>query len=219
MRLRWRIASTTLRAALYMGMVSPGAAVRYRGRRSSRRTAPPRSAVGNRRAACTERHGDVYCCEDVVDQLMQGQGGSTAQDGARSPCAHGQQIRVRRLRGVCPPVHPAGQFVRLRFRDQARQIARGKQGLTCLRRRECGGEAGQPLLQARVFRRVHISNGTPRAGSGDRFDTSSGGRAAYTVLTMCRESAGQEPPPWGLTGDFSGTFKSVSGTFRGLSAA
>lgn len=93
---------------------------------------------------------------------MQGQGGFTAYDGARGPCAHGQQIRVRGLRGVCPPVHPTGEFVYLRFPDQVRQIARGEQGLTCLRRRECGGEAGQPLFQARVFRSVHVSNDPPR---------------------------------------------------------
>jgi hypothetical protein len=54
---------------------------------------------------------------------------------------------VRRLRGVCPAVHPTGQFVYPRFCDQVRQIAGGEQGLTRLRRRECGGEAGQPLFQ------------------------------------------------------------------------
>ena len=78
---------------------------------------------------------------------MQGQDGFTAYDGARGPRARGQQIRVRRLRGVCPAVHPTGQFVYPRFCDQVRQIAGGEQGLTRLRRRECGGEAGQPLFQ------------------------------------------------------------------------
>lgn len=102
---------------------------------------------GNRRAAGTARHGDVYCCGDVVDQLMQGQDGFTAYDGARGPCARGQQIRVRRFRGVCPAVHRAGQFVYPRFCGQVRQIAGEGTGLTRLPRRECGGEAGQPLFQ------------------------------------------------------------------------
>lgn len=131
--------------------------------------------VGNRRAAGTARHGDVCCCGDAVDQLMQGQGGFTAYDGARGPCAHSQQIRVRRFRGACPPVHPTGQFAYLPLRDQVRQIARGEQGVSRLRRREGEREAGQPLLQARVFRSVHVSNNTPWVEVGDRFNTSAGG--------------------------------------------
>ncbi|MGY4928472.1 hypothetical protein [Streptomyces sp. 900105755] len=58
-----------------------------------------------------------------------------------------QQLRVRRLRGVCPAVHPTGQFVYPRFCGQVRQIAGEGMGLTRLPRRECGGEAGQPLFQ------------------------------------------------------------------------
>lgn len=78
--------------------------------------------VGDRGAVCTARHGDVHCCGDVVDQLVQGKSGLTAHDGARSPRAHGQQICVRGLRCVCPPVDPSGQFAYIR-RDQGRQIS------------------------------------------------------------------------------------------------
>lgn len=89
---------------------------------------------------------------------MKGQSGLAAHDGARSPCAHGQQIYVRSLRGVCTPIHHTGQLVHLTFRDQVRQIAEGEQGLTCLRRRERRGEASQPLLHAGVHRSIHVSN-------------------------------------------------------------
>nr|WSY51588.1 hypothetical protein OG999_16630 [Streptomyces sp. NBC_00886] len=58
--------------------------------------------VGDHGAACTARHGDVHRCGNAVDQLMQGQGGLAAHDGTRSPRTHGQQIRVRGLRCVCP---------------------------------------------------------------------------------------------------------------------
>lgn len=87
---------------------------------------------------------------------------------ARGARAHGRQIRVRGLRCICSPVDPAGEFVCLAFRDQVRQIAGGEQGLTCLRRRERRGEAGQPLLQARVLRSTRVSGGTPQVSSGDR---------------------------------------------------